>query len=123
MGLDCSSLLIIGEKFSRELIKESVIRYDEVTGESYIRTFNKEVWERSDGSFVDLDIIDEDDIFYSGCDERVRYVGLLICETPSHRNGEPVSEVFVSNILNKRNEYLKKYNKEGNIYLITFVSF
>lgn len=127
MGLDCYSIIIIGEKILIKDIKQKVIRYDEITGKSFQKEIYHEKWFYENGDEFDNELLESEDeqdfIFSTYCDGHIKYIGLKLCKTCSHRLDEPATEIDLTNIENLRIQYFEKYKRRAKTFLITVISY
>jgi len=125
MGLDCYSQIIVGSKLTRVERKKETTRYDEETGNPYQKTIIVERWLFEDGAKYLGSFENDENLYRTGCNNNILYLGYLVAETKSHRHEEPAINLDSKfmDIISLKEGFLKVYGKEAGLYLITVLSY
>lgn len=130
MGLDIYSWLVLGVKAEKKEIQNKITKYDENTGDSYIKDIIEEVYFIKDTDIIiDEENLPDEYIHFTDCYKKKDiFIGIEISITGSNRDLEPNwKEVIPVNNedLERFNNFLIDLKFEGSIktYLLTKYSY
>ncbi len=94
MGFDVSAQLIVGVRLEKRSRASTVVRYDPITGDPFVKQITEEVWCIRDSEIVvDLEEYDDpqpDDLKLSWADHNnhdTYFLGMHLAGTESYRSG------------------------------------
>ena len=125
MGIDISACLVVGETVYKKNIEKKITKYDEDTGEPYIKIQKDKEWFFSDGEKIPDKKFGAYDIFYLNDNDNINIFGKIIIETESHRSREDCFiELTEENFLMKRaqlfEDYKKMYHRQPSVFLCIY---